>query len=195
MAPMVRLGGCPHRLHLPCYAALRVKAGADLRCPACRATATVGEADRIASHQHSDELMADALAIARKEVPAEGGGGASTRTARGERAEQLICSMCQGLIEETDHVQVPHWSDVHRRCALGFREDAIPRVRFVGGARHVTCPSPARHEVHQEVDLHPLLQQVRPIERSADTPDKLAIRNKVTAAELPPPDQNPRCAG
>ena len=64
---MVRLGGCPHRLHLPGYAALRVKAGADLRCPACRATATVGEADRIASHQHSDEVIAEALAIARQE--------------------------------------------------------------------------------------------------------------------------------
>ena len=44
--PMVHFGGCPHRLHLQCYAALRIRPGTDLRCPACRATVTVGEADR-----------------------------------------------------------------------------------------------------------------------------------------------------
>ena len=37
-APMVLLGNYPHRLHLPCYATLRVRAATDLRCPACRAT-------------------------------------------------------------------------------------------------------------------------------------------------------------
>ena len=65
---MVCLRSCPHRLHLPCYAALRVKAGVDLRCPACRAIVTLGGADRIASHQHSDEVMAEALAIARQDI-------------------------------------------------------------------------------------------------------------------------------
>ena len=182
VAPMVCLGSCPHRLHLPCYAALRARAVADLRCPACRATVTVGAADRIASHHHNDKVMAEALAIARQEVPAAGG-GASTRTTRGERGERAICSICYGLIEGTDHVQVPCSCDVHHRCALGFCEDAIPRPRFVGGARHVTCPNPALHEVHQEVDLHPL-QQIRAIGRTPDTPDERAIRNRVTAAEL-----------
>ena len=52
--PMVRLGICPHRLHLPCYAALRVRAGTNLRCPACRTTVTVNEADRMTSRQHSN---------------------------------------------------------------------------------------------------------------------------------------------
>ena len=56
-------------------------------------------------------------------------------------------------------MHVPCSFDVQRRCALGFCEDTIPRARFVGGARHVTRPNPILHEVHQEVDLHPLLQQ------------------------------------
>ena len=45
-APLVPLRTCPHRLHLPCHAALRVRAATDLRYPACRATVTVGQADR-----------------------------------------------------------------------------------------------------------------------------------------------------
>ena len=65
VALMVCLGSCPHRIHLPCYAALRVRAGVDLRCPTCRPTVTVDEADRMASHQHSDKVMAEALTIAR----------------------------------------------------------------------------------------------------------------------------------
>ena len=81
-------------------------------------------------------------------------------------------------------MHVPCSFDVQRRCALGFCEDTIPRARFVGGARHVTRPNPILHEVHQEVDLHPLLQQVRTIGRSVATSDERAIRNRVTAAEL-----------
>ena len=88
--PMVHLGSCPHRLHLRCYAALRVRAGTDLRCPACRATVTVGEADRSVSRQHSDEVMEETLAVARHEMLAEGGRGVSARTTRGERGERFI---------------------------------------------------------------------------------------------------------
>ena len=80
-------------------------------------------------------------------------------------------------------MQVPYSCDVHRRCALGFCEDSIPQARFVGGARHVTCPNPALHEVHQEVDPQTLVQ-VRAVGRTADAPDERAIRNRVTAAEL-----------
>ena len=115
--PMVHLGSCPHRLHLPCYAALRVGAGTDLRCPACRATVTVGEADRSVSRQHSDEVMEETLAVAQHEMPAEGGRGVSTRTKRGERGERCICSICHALVEENDRVQVSCSCDVHRRCA------------------------------------------------------------------------------
>ena len=74
--------------------------------------------------------------------------------------------------------------DVHRRCALGFGEDAIPRARFVDGARQVTCPNPALHDIQQEVDLHTLLQQVLTLGTSADTPDERAIRSRVAVAEL-----------
>ena len=80
-------------------------------------------------------------------------------------------------------MQVPYSCDVHRRCALGFCEDSIPQARFVGGARHVTCPNPALHEVHQEVDPQTLVQ-VRAVGRTADAPDERAIRNRVTVAEL-----------
>ena len=81
-------------------------------------------------------------------------------------------------------MQVPCSCDMHHRCALAFCEGVIPRAKFVGGARQVTCPDPALHEVHQEVGLCPLLQQARTIGRSVDTPDERVIRNRVTAAEL-----------
>ena len=127
--------------------------------------------------------MEETLAVARHEMPAEGGKGVSTRTARSERGERLIFSICHGLVEENDSVQVSSSCDVHRRCALGFCEDAIPRARFVGGARQVTCPNPSLHKV-QEVDLHPHLQQISTLGRSADTPDERVITSRVAAAEL-----------
>ena len=54
--PIVSFESCSHRLHLTCYAARRVRAGADLRYPACRATVTANEADRVALRQHSNGL-------------------------------------------------------------------------------------------------------------------------------------------
>ena len=73
--------------------------------------------------------------------------------------------------------------DVHRRCALGFCEDAIPRARTFGGVHLVTCSNPALHEEHQEVDLHPLLQQIRALGRPVNTTEEHEIRARVTAAE------------
>ena len=78
-------------------------------------------------------------------------------------------------------MQVSCSCDVHRRCPLDFCKDPIPRVRFVGGARQVTCPNPALHEVQQEVDLHLLLQQVLTLGRSAD---ERTITSRVAVAEL-----------
>ena len=46
------------------------------------------------------------------------------------------------------------------------------------------CPNPALHAVHQEVDLRPLLQQIRGLGRSANTAEERAIGARVTAAEL-----------
>ena len=84
-------------------------------------------------------------------------------------------------------MQVPCSCDVHRRCALGFAEDAIPRAR-ANEARtithQVTCSNPALHEVNQEMDLHALLQQIRGLGRSADTAKERAIWTRVTAVEL-----------
>ena len=39
-SPLVNSGSYSHQLQLPCYAELRVRAGVDLQCPACRATVT-----------------------------------------------------------------------------------------------------------------------------------------------------------
>ena len=125
-APMVCLGSCPHRLHLPCYVAFRVRAGTNLRCPACRMTGTVNEADRLASRQHSNEVVLEALSVAQNEMPADGGGGAPTRTTMSERERRAICSIYHGVIEETTHVQVSCSCDVHRRCALGFVRTLSP---------------------------------------------------------------------
>ena len=90
----------------------------------------IRDSDRSVSHQHSDEVMEEALAVARHGMPAEGGRGVSTRTTRGERRERLICSICHGLVEKNDHAQVSCLCDAHRRCALGFCEDSIPRARW-----------------------------------------------------------------
>ena len=70
-----------------------------------------------------------------------------------------------------------------RRCTLGFCKDAIPRVRFVGGARQDMCPKSSSTRGASRGDVHPLLRQVRTIiERSVDTPDERTIGNGITAA-------------
>ena len=147
---LVYLTSCSHRVYLPCYAARRVRAEADLRCPACRATVTVNEADRMALRQHSNEVMVEVLTVARQEMPADGETRLTTRATRGDRRRRAICSVCHGLVEETNGVQVPCSCDVHHRCDLGFCKDAIPRDRTFGGVHLVTCPNPALHEEHQE---------------------------------------------
>ena len=51
--------------------------------PACQTTVVVEEADRRALRQHIDKALVGAMTIARRAVPAEGGGGgASTRATR-----------------------------------------------------------------------------------------------------------------
>ena len=58
----------------------------------------------------------------------------------------MMCSICHGLVEETAFVHASCSCDVHRRCTLGFVEDAISRAR-ADGARtltpQVTSPNPA----------------------------------------------------
>ena len=137
----------------------------------------------MALRQHSNEVMVEVLTVARQDMPADGEARLTTRAAREGRRRRAICSVCHGLVEETNCVQVSCSCDAHRRCALGFCEDAIPRARTFGGVHLVTCPNPALHEEHQEVDLHPLLQQIRALGRSVDTTEEHEIRARVTAAE------------
>ena len=42
---------------------------------------------------------------------------------------------------------------------------------------------PAHDKEHQEVDLHPLLQQIRTLGWSVNTTEEREIRDRVTAAE------------
>ena len=131
-------------------------------------------------------VMAETMIVARRHMPARGGRGSSTRATRDERGRRVICSICHGLVEETAFVQMPCSCDVRRRCALGFVEDAIPRARVTGATTltsQVTCPNPSVYEVHREVGLKSLLQQIRGVGRSADTAER-AIRARITAAEL-----------
>ena len=133
--------------------------------------------------------MADAMMVARRAMPARGRGGSSTRAARNERDRRVICSIRHGLVGEDAFVHVPCSCDVHRGCALGFVEHAISRPRVNGASTltyQVTCPNPTLHEIHREVDLQSLLQQIRGVGRSADTAEERAIRARVTAAELRP---------
>ena len=76
-APMVYLDSCSHQLHLPCYSALRIRTAAGLRCPTCTATVTIKEAGRRALQQHSEEFIAEAMAVSRRAMPARRGGGGS----------------------------------------------------------------------------------------------------------------------
>ena len=49
--------------------------GGNLRYPAWRATVTVKAVDRIVPRQHSEEVVAESMAAARRETPDRGGGG------------------------------------------------------------------------------------------------------------------------
>ena len=155
---MVLLGSCPHRLRLPFYAALRVRAEANLRRPACRATATVNETDRTSLRQHSNGVMVEVLAVERQERPANEGARAPVRSTTSDRRRRALYSICRCLVKVTTCVQVSCSCDAHHRRPLGFCEDAIPRTRTFTGVHQVRSPNPARHEEHQEVDLHRLLQ-------------------------------------
>ena len=137
----------------------------------------------MAHRQHSNEVMVEVLTVARQKMPADGEARLTTRAAREGRTRRAICSVCHGLVEETNCVQVSCSCDAHRCCALGFCEDAIARARTFGGVHLVACPNPALHEEHQEVDLHPLLQQIRALGRSVNTTEEHKIRARVTAAE------------
>ena len=137
----------------------------------------------MALRQHSNEVMVEVLTVPWQEMPADGDARLTTRATTGGRRRRAICSVCHGLVEETNCVQVSCSCDVHRRCALGFCEDAILRDGTFRGVHLVTCPNPALHEEHEEVDLYPLLQQTRALGRSVDTTEEHEIKARVTAAE------------
>lgn len=159
--PRVHLGSCPHQLHLPCYAALCIRAAASLRCPACRSTVAAEEADSRALRQDIEEVTAEATAVARRAMRARKGGGLSARATRDGKGGRVICSACDELVEETTTTTFVHVScacNVYRRCALGFAEDANPSTKGQQGTHthtpgHVpesgpTCGAPRGGSTH-----------------------------------------------
>lgn len=122
-APTVHLCSCGHRLYLPCYAALHVRAADNVRYPAF--CATVVRADSREIQQRSKEAMTQAMTVARGTVLGAGEGGLSTRGTRGG----VICSTYHGLVSETAYVHVSFLCEVHHRCVLGLAEGAIPRAK------------------------------------------------------------------
>ena len=107
VTPKVHLGSCPSRLHRPWYAALCVRGGTNLRCPAPRATVTVEEADRRVSRQHSNEVLVEELTNARGAINVEGGGEPFTKASRSGRGGRVTSSIFHGVVEETAFIHVP----------------------------------------------------------------------------------------
>ena len=162
MAPMVYLGSWPHRFHLPCYAALRVSAAADLSCPACRAIVTVGEADGIASRQHSDKIMAEALAVARQENPAEGGRGGIHKDHREREGRTIdMQHFAMDWLRRLNSCKCPARATCIAAALQAFARTQSPELDSSAGHAKPRARTPALHEVQQEVDTHPLLPQVR----------------------------------
>ena len=183
---MVHFDSCFHQLHLPCYAALCIREAAKLRCPTCRATATVEEADRKALQQHREEVVADAMTVVLRAMPARRRGGGYPPGLHGTAGEGDM----QHLLRVGGGDRLVHTScfcDVHRRCTLGFFEHLIPRARgndVRSLTYQVSCPNPAPHAEHQVMDLHTLLQEMCRLRGSVDTAAERAVDARVTAAEL-----------
>lgn len=69
----------------------------------------------------------------------------------------MVYSLCHGLVEGITIVPVSCLLRCACRCAIGFVEDAIPRVMPKGAhtlTHQVTCPNPALHTVHDTAGPH-----------------------------------------
>ena len=114
-----------------------------MRCPTCRAIATVDQSHRRALQEHSDEVMSPALTTPRRETRER-----EERTARRARSDvrgaaargsRVICSICNGVVEGRTHVRVVCSCCLHLCCALGLVEDS---AHGVTGSMTITCPKP-----------------------------------------------------
>ena len=64
-----------------------------------------------------------------------------------------------------------------------------PRAMAFGGVYQVTCPNPALHEEHQEVDLHHLSQQVRALGGAVDTTEATRDQRQGHCSRAAPPEK------
>ena len=60
----------------------------------------------MALRQHSNEVMVGVLTVARQEMPADEEARLTTRATREGMRRRAICSVCHGLVEETNCVQM-----------------------------------------------------------------------------------------
>lgn len=114
-----------------------------------------------------------------------GGGGPSPKVTRHGGRGRVTRSVCRGLVREAALCVYHDLCNVHRRCALGFVENAIRRARSNGTrtlVRHATRSNPSLYAVHHGVDLHPLVHNIRGLVISTDTMEGRDIRDRVHAA-------------
>ena len=177
--PQVHLDCCTHSLHPSCFCVL-VWAESDLRCPTCRATATVDHSDRRALQEHNDEVMSAALTTARQGIPER-----EERTARtvksavggdAARGSRVICSICNGVVEARTCVRVVCSCCLHLRCGLGFLE-SLAHGRT--GSTTAICPNPASHSGRQHITLGPLVAQVRITLDASSLADRVVMTGRV----------------
>lgn len=113
---------------------LHVRVVVTLCFPARRSTVTVEDADRRALQQHTQEVFADAVAVARRAMLARRGGGSSTRATRDGRGGRhgwrgrVVCINFHWLVEEATLMRVSCSCDVHHPCALSFVEVQSPEA-------------------------------------------------------------------
>lgn len=105
--PMVYISSCLQRLYPPSYVALRVRSAVNLRFLAYRLALAAEQADRRVLRTNSENVMAQVMAVARRGIPARGGGGLSIRGTRDGRGERVTCStIFHGLVKEMPFVRV-----------------------------------------------------------------------------------------
>ena len=103
-------------------------------------------------------MMSAALTTARGGMPER-----EERTARRARfavggdaeiGSRVICSICNGVMEDRTYVRVVCSCCLHLRCALGFVGDS---AHGRTGSKTITCANPAKHSGRKHITLGPLV--------------------------------------
>ena len=96
------------------------------------------------------------------------------------RGSGVICSMCNGVVEDRTYVRVVCSCCLHLRCALGFMEDS---AHGRTGPTTITCPNPASHSGRQHITLGPLVVQIRITLNATSLADTVIMTGRVLQAQ------------